>query len=202
MQHQTFFFNTKCLLWALFKILYLGDIFLLSRNNKNIIPCKRKKIKLFFFMWHKKFNVFQRFLCITNFLNSIFTLDIDSMMIFFVEVLKTKKLLMFIHLPETRKELLRAAVEKRCSYYLGLIFVKCCSYFSNIVGFLLQLFQKHEHSDRFKEFNYNHSQDILEKLQSSCEAAHHGKSSATVFQEIFTSTDKTFISGRGLSTSQ
>ena len=86
------------------------------------------------------------------------------MMIFFIEVLKTKKLLMFIHLPQTRKELLRVAVEKRCSYYLDLIFVKCCSYFSNIVGFLLQLFQKHEHSDRFKEFAYNHSQNILEKL--------------------------------------
>ena len=36
----------------------------------------------------------------------------------------------------------------------------------------------------------------------SCEIAHYGKSSTSVFQEIFIIADKIFISGEGLSTRQ
>ena len=35
-----------------------------------------------------------------------------------------------------------------------------------------------------------------------CEIAHYGKSSVSVFQKIFTSTDRIFISGRGPGTRQ
>ena len=49
---------------------------------------------------------------------------------------------------------------------------------------------------------YNHSLNIWDKLCFLCEIAHHGKSSVSVFQEIFTSTDKVFISGGGPSTRQ
>ena len=43
--------------------------------------------------------------------------------------------------------------------------------------------------------NYNCSQNICEKLYFSYEIAHCRKSSVSVFQEIFTSTDKIFILG-------
>ena len=43
--------------------------------------------------------------------------------------------------------------------------------------------------------NYNCSQNICEKRYFSYEIAHYRKSSVSVFQEIFTSTDKIFISG-------
>ena len=94
--------NTKCLFWAFFRMLRHGYIFLLSCSNKNIITC-------------------QKFFC------SIFTLHICSILIFFVVVLETKKLLvhlfMFAHLPDIWKQLLRAALKKNY-LYLGLIFVK------------------------------------------------------------------------------
>ena len=48
----------------------------------------------------------------------------------------------------------------------------------------------------------NHSQNILDKLQFSCEIAHYGKSSISIFQEIFVSTDKLIFSGGSLSTSK
>ena len=43
----------------------------------------------------------------------------------------------------------------------------------------------------------NHSESIRDKLKFSCETAHKGSSSISVFQEIFISTDKIFISGEG-----
>ena len=48
----------------------------------------------------------------------------------------------------------------------------------------------------------NYSQNIWERLLFSCEIAHYGKSSISVFQENFTSTEKMFISRGGLSTRQ
>ena len=49
----------------------------------------------------------------------------------------------------------------------------------------------------------NHSQNIWDKLYFSCEIVHYGKSSISVFQEIFTSfIDKILISEEGLSTRQ
>ena len=50
--------------------------------------------------------------------------------------------------------------------------------------------------------DFNHSQNIHEKLWFSCEIAHYEKLSISVFQEIFTSADNIFISGGGLSTRQ
>ena len=46
----------------------------------------------------------------------------------------------------------------------------------------------------------NPSENIWDKLKFSCEIAHYGKSSTSVFQEIFISTDKIFISREGLRT--
>ena len=79
-----------------------------------------------------------RFLYFTNFLYSIFTLHIGSMLIFFVVVLETKKL--FIHLSIT-------LLIKKCFYYLGLIFNLCKTYvkalyFSKIASFHLATFEK------------------------------------------------------------
>ena len=76
-----------------FRMSCLGDVFLFSHSNKNIIMCeKKKKIsflcdtkKLISFLLHHKF-----------FIYSVFTLYNGSMLIFFVVVLETKKLL--IHL--------------------------------------------------------------------------------------------------------
>ena len=48
----------------------------------------------------------------------------------------------------------------------------------------------------------NYSQNIWERLLFSCEIAHYGKSSISVFQEIFISNDKIFISGGGMSIRQ
>ena len=44
--------NTKFLFWTPFRMLSLGDVFLFSRSNKNIITYEKKII----FMWHKKIN--------------------------------------------------------------------------------------------------------------------------------------------------
>ena len=41
----------------------------------------------------------------------------------------------------------------------------------------------------------NHSQNIFDKLYFSYEIAHYGKGLVSVFQEIFASADKIFISG-------
>ena len=49
---------------------------------------------------------------------------------------------------------------------------------------------------------YNHSQNIWYKLYISCEITHYRRSSITVFQEIFGSTDKNFILGGGINTRQ
>ena len=38
---------------------------------------------------------------------------------------------------------------------------------------------------RIFELAYNHSQSIEEKLYFSCEIVHYGKSSISIFQEIF-----------------
>ena len=46
--------------------------------------------------------------------------------------------------------------------------------------------------------NYNHSQNILDKLYFLCEIAQRGKSSISIFQETFASTDKIFILRKGL----
>ena len=70
----------------MFRMLYHGNIFLLSRSNKNLITCQ----KIIIFVWHKKLIPF---FCITKFLYSVFTLRIGSMLIFFLVVLETKKLL-------------------------------------------------------------------------------------------------------------
>ena len=50
--------------------------------------------------------------------------------------------------------------------------------------------------------NYNHLQNIVDKLKLLCDIAHYGKSLISVFQWTFASTDKIFISGEGLSTRQ
>ena len=57
-------------------------------SNKNIITCQRK-IKFHFCVTQEK-NF--RFFCITNFLYSIFTFHISSMLIFFVVILEKKRL--------------------------------------------------------------------------------------------------------------
>ena len=45
---------------------------------------------------------------------------------------------------------------------------------------------------------FNHSQNIWDKLYFSCEIEHYGKSSISIFQELLTCTDKTFILTGGL----
>ena len=47
---------------------------------------------------------------------------------------------------------------------------------------------------------YKLSQNIWGKLYFFCEVAHYGKSSISIFQDFFASTNKIFISGGGLST--
>ena len=63
-----------------------------------------------------------------------------------------------------------------------------------------------EHPFNFQKIlkvsTYNHSENISDKPQFPCEIAHYRKSSVSVFQKIFNSTDKIFISGGGLSTRQ
>ena len=48
--------------------------------------------------------------------------------------------------------------------------------------------------------NYNHGKNIREKLQSSCEIVHYGKSSISIFRESFASIDKIFFLGGRLGT--
>ena len=48
----------------------------------------------------------------------------------------------------------------------------------------------------------NHSQNIRDKLQFSYETVHYRKFSISIFQNIFVSADKIFISGSELSTRQ
>ena len=60
------------------------------------------------------------------------------------------------------------------------------------------LYKVHKHH-LFDFFIKLHSQNIWDKLQFSREIVLYGKSSISIFQQIFTSTDKTFILGEGLS---
>ena len=78
--------NTEVLFWTLFRMLCHVDIFLFSRSNKNITTHQKK----YFYVTQ---NINFLFLCITNFLCSIFTLYIGNILIFFVLILGTKKLL-------------------------------------------------------------------------------------------------------------
>ena len=48
--------------------------------------------------------------------------------------------------------------------------------------------------------SYNHSQNIRDKLHFSCETAHYGKSSISIFQQLFASIDKIFVLGGRLGT--
>ena len=84
--------NTKFLFWTSFRMLCHSDILLLSHSNKNIITCQKLN-KISFLCDTKKFISF--FVHHIFFIFS-FTLHIGSMLIFFVVVLETKKLL--IHL--------------------------------------------------------------------------------------------------------
>ena len=84
--------NTKFLFWTSFRMLCHSDILLLSHSNKNIIT-SQKLNKISFLCDTKKFISF--FVHHIFFIFS-FTLHIGSMLIFFVVVLETKKLL--IHL--------------------------------------------------------------------------------------------------------
>ena len=86
--------NTKFLFCSLCIMLCHGDIFLLSHSNKNIITCQ--KINCHFYASQK--NLFC-FFCITNFLYSVFTLHIVSMLNFFIVVLEPKKLLTIFYSP-------------------------------------------------------------------------------------------------------
>ena len=54
--------------------------------------------------------------------------------------------------------------------------------------------------DRQMVTNYNHGKNIREKLQSSCEIVHYGKSSISIFRESFASIDKIFFLGGRLGT--
>ena len=60
------------------------------------------------------------------------------------------------------------------------------------------LYKVHKHH-LFDFFIKLHSQNIWDKLQFSCEIVLYGKSPISIFQQIFTSTDKIFIFGGGLS---
>ena len=130
-QRQTFYFNkklffvqTKFLFQTSFRMLCHGHIFLLSHSNKNIIT-SQKINKLSFLCDTKKINFV--FLCITIFLYSVFTLHFVSMLIFFVVVLETKKLLTIFYSPVwyiQTKLLSKSFSRKMASYYLGFMFVK------------------------------------------------------------------------------
>ena len=77
--------NTKVLFWTLFKMLFHVDIFLLSRSNKNIATYQKK----YFYVTQNISFLF----CVSQILCSIFILYIGNILIFFVLILGTKKLL-------------------------------------------------------------------------------------------------------------
>ena len=77
--------NTKVLFWTLFKMLCHVDIFLLSRSNKNIATYQKK----YFYVTQNISFLF----CVSQILCSIFILYIGNILIFFVLILGTKKLL-------------------------------------------------------------------------------------------------------------
>ena len=92
-------------------------IFVVTQYQKCNHVSKKNKISLL--LSQKKF----RFLCITNFLYSIFTFHISNMLIFFAVILERKRNFKSIfyspsHIP---KQLLKAGMEKRCSYYHGTV---------------------------------------------------------------------------------
>ena len=99
MHHKLFLSNTKFLFWTSFRMLCHGDIFLLSQQKCNLLSKKNKQT--FIFMWHKKisfvFNASQIFYI-------DFTLHVASMLIFFVLVLKTKKLWINFYSPVSYTE--------------------------------------------------------------------------------------------------
>ena len=43
------------------------------------------------------------------------------------------------------------------------------------------------------ELVYNHSQNIWDKVQFSCDIVHYGESLVSIFQKVFASSDKIFI---------
>ena len=109
--------NTKFLFWTLFRMLCHVDIFLLSRSNKNIATYQKK------------------YFYVTQNINFLFCVS----QIFYVQFLyctwKDFGLLCIssrnketfkpsFTLSDIRKQLLRAALEKRSSYYPGLFIVK------------------------------------------------------------------------------
>ena len=109
-----FFFscNTKFLFWIFFRMVCVGDIFLLSHSNKKKSFLCSKKIS-FVFCASQIFYV--QFLC--------FTLAACWSSSKWSSKQKNIHLFMVTHLLDTLRQLLRAALEKSC-YYLSLIFEK------------------------------------------------------------------------------
>ena len=69
--------------------------------------------------------------------------------------------------------------------------------------FSKKVFPVENRKNKYQSFNRNNrSQNIRDKLKFLCGILHYGKSSISVLQEIFSSTDKIFISGGGLRTRQ
>ena len=98
-QRQTFYYNSKLFFvqhQMFICVICLFDTFLLSHSNKNIIT-SQKMYKLAFLCDTKKINFVFR--ASPFFLYSVFTLHIVIMLIFFVVVLETKKLLTFFYSP-------------------------------------------------------------------------------------------------------
>ena len=131
--------NTKFLFWTCH-----GDIFLLSHSNKNIITCQ--KINKLSFLCNPK-SLFC-FLCITIVLYSIFALHIVSMLIFFIVVLQTKKLLIIFYSPVwyIPKQLLSKSNSRKKGFLLSRFNVckasKRSSYISKVTGLSITNFAK------------------------------------------------------------
>ena len=100
-----------------------GIYFYLSRSNKNIITCMLKKMYKFSFLLDTK--KWFRLLCSTNFYIQFLYCTLTACWSF-CSGLRNKETFnpSFTHLPDIGKQLLRAALEKRRSYYSGLTFVK------------------------------------------------------------------------------
>ena len=138
-QHKmSFLFRTSL------RMLCHGDIFLFSHSNKNIITCQ--KINKLSFLCNPK-SLFC-FLCITIVLYSIFALDIVSMLIFFVVVLQTKKLLIIFYSPVwyIPKQLLSKSFSRKKGFLLSRFNVckasKRSSYISKVTGLSITNFAK------------------------------------------------------------
>ena len=138
-QHKmSFLFRTSL------RMLCHGDIFLFSHSNKNIITCQ--KINKLSFLCNPK-SLFC-FLCITIVLYSIFALHIVSMLIFFVVVLQTKKLLIIFYSPVwyIPKQLLSKSFSRKKGFLLSRFNVckasKRSSYISKVTGLSITNFAK------------------------------------------------------------